>query len=88
MKTADEIIRDATRVKEFLADPIIEGAMSRMERRFYEAFIAADSSEKRVTAWAQATVLRTFETELNAVIGAGEVEVINAAKVAAQPKSR
>ena len=82
MRSAEEIIRDAQRISDFLKDDAIAAALSRMERRFYEEFIAADSSEKRVTAWAKANVLRNFEAELQIVMDAGEIEVKNAAKAA------
>lgn len=75
-KSAEQIIAEANRVGEFLADPIIAEAMSRMEGRFYEAFIASTSSEQRVTSWAQASVLRQFEIELRSTIDAGEMAVL------------
>jgi hypothetical protein len=76
-KSAEQIIRDADRISEFLKDEVIAGALSRMERRIYEEFQAADSSEKRVTTWAKSVVLRDFETELRSIIDAGEREVLN-----------
>ncbi len=79
-RTADEIIRDANRIAEFLRDPVIAEAMTRFERRTYEELIAADSSEKRVVAHVKANVLRDFESELKIILDAGETEVLKAAK--------
>lgn len=84
MKTADEIINDANRIKAFLADPVIAGALTNMERRIYEDLLVADSSDKRVVAHASAIVLRNFETELNKVFDAAETEVLKAAKTSAK----
>ena len=72
-KSPEQLIADASRLTAFLADEAIEAALSRMERRFYEDFINADSSEKRVTTWAKATVLRDFERELRSITDAGEI---------------
>lgn len=86
--TSEQVVQRASRLKQLLDDPIIADALSRMERRFYEEFIAADSSEKRVTAWAKANVLKEFEREMNSVFDAGETEVLRAAKDAAKAASR
>lgn len=80
MKSPEEIVRDAERVSQFLKDEAIADAMSRMERRFYEEFIASKTSEERVRSWAKANVLRDFEQELRVIISAGETEVLKAAK--------
>lgn len=76
MKTPDEIIADANRISQFLADPVIANALTRFERRTYEELLSADSSEKRVIAHVKANVLRDFETELQACLGAAEMEVL------------
>lgn len=85
MNTPDQIIRDAERIKAFVEDDAVSGAMSRLERRYYEQFKSADSSEQRVKAWACATVLDHFLLELRVTISAGEAEVLNAAQKAAKP---
>lgn len=80
--TREDAIQAAARVDSFLKDDAITGALSRMERRYYEEFKAADSSEKRVTAWAKAHHLDDFLTELRIVISTGEHEVLAAANAA------
>lgn len=85
-RSPEQIVRDGQRISEFLKDPAIEAAMSRMERRIYEEFLDADSSEKRVTTWAKATVLREFERELRSIVGAAEMEVLKEAHEAAKAK--
>ena len=82
--SAEQTIRDAATIDQFLKNEVVAGALQRMERRFYEEFIAAESAEQRVRAWAKASVLRQFDTEMLAVLGKGETEVILAAKAAAK----
>lgn len=69
-------IQAARRIDAFLKDDAIADALSRMERRHYEEFIAADSAEQRIRAWAKATVLREFERELKIVQDTGELETL------------
>ena len=78
--TPEQTVRAAQRVNEFLKDPAIGEAFARMERRFYEEFIAAESAEQRVRAWAKASMLKTFENEVRSILDAGEGEVLKAAK--------
>ena len=80
MKTADEIIRDAARLDQFLKDEVVDGAFKEVATRYYKEFRAADSSEKRVTAWAKANALEDLLLELRTAINAGEVEVLKAAQ--------
>lgn len=80
--SVEQAIQTAARVDQFLKDEAIAGALSRMERRYYEEFKAADSAEKRVTAWAKAHNLDDFLAELRIVISTGEREVLAAARAA------
>lgn len=73
-------IQAARRIDAFLKDDVIAKALSDMERRYYEEFIAAESSEQRVRAWAKAKMLRDFETQLKIVSDAGETETLQAAR--------
>lgn len=66
--------RTAQRIDDFLKDEAIDGVLSRMERRYYEEFITADTEEKRVRAWAKAKMLRDFETEMKVITDAGEYD--------------
>lgn len=77
--TAQEKIDAAMRVSNFLKDPAIITALAGVKWRNYERFESADSSEKRVQAWACAHVLKEFEQELQLVIDQGEHEVLKIA---------
>ena len=83
-------VRDAERLKEFLKDGAVERCLGLLERKYYEHFLAADSSEKRVVAWAQANVLRDFHKHLAGVLTDGENaehEILRIAKVEAARKA-
>ena len=88
MVTPEQAIQHAAKVEQFLKDDAISGAFARLERRYYEAFKQADSSEKRVTAWAKANVLDDFLTELRIIISTGERFVLEAAQAAKRPDTR
>ena len=81
-KSSEATIAAARRIDAFLKDEAIGGALSRMERRYYEEFKAADTSEKRVQAWGKAKVLDDLERELKSILDAGEMAVLQAAKAA------
>lgn len=80
MRTPEQLIQDAHRIDLFLKDEAIIAAFSRMERAYYEEFANADSSEKRVTVWAKAKVLKDFEGQLKILVEPLEIEKIHAAK--------
>lgn len=84
--TPEQTIRAAARIQEFLKDEAIAKAFERMERRVYEEFVAAESAEQRVRAWAKAAALKMFEGEVQSILDAGETEVLKAAKAAASPQ--
>ncbi len=70
----EKAIRDGQRVKQFLADEVIDGAFKSVASDIYAEFRQADSSEKRVTAWAKSNALEAILTELNAIASRGEYE--------------
>jgi len=74
--TPEGILAAAQRIENFLNDDVIADVMQRLERKFYEEFIGADTSELRVRAWAKATVLREWEREMRAIISNGEKELL------------
>jgi hypothetical protein len=78
--SAETLVRDANRVREFLADDAISASLGRMERRYYEEFVGATSSEERIRAQAKAVVLRDFLSEMAVTLDRGEVAVLAAAK--------
>jgi len=81
--SAEEAIRRGNRIKEFLEDPIIRHALEELKEDNYVAFTNADSSDKRVTAWAKAQVLQDFAVALAATVDAGKrgaAELENAEK--------
>lgn len=84
MTSPETKVRAAERIKEFLADDAVAACLGRLERKYYEQFIAADSSEARVKAWAAANVLRDFHSQLQSVVTDGanaEHEILRIAKV-------
>lgn len=76
----DVLLSRAQTVKRFLEDDTIAEALSNMERKYYEEFVSADSSEKRIVAQAKAKVLRDLETEMNGALLAGEGAMIQLAR--------
>lgn len=83
-----QAIQDASEVTRFMKSDVGKGALARVATKYYEEFRAADSSEKRVTAWAKANALEDFLKELQAIQDAGEREELIAAKSAPKPKDR
>lgn len=61
----------------------MKGVLATVAANIYSEFRAADSSEKRVTAWARAKCLEEIITEMNAVVENGE-----AAKIQMEKQSR
>ena len=87
-RSTQQIIDDARRLDEFLKDEAIQAVFSRMERRYYEEFVAAiDSSEKRVMACAKANVLRDFERECRSMKDAGDFALASIKKELKKPTS-
>lgn len=84
----EKTIEDARVVKNFLDNDVVKAALARVSVRYYEEFRRADSSEKRVTAWARANALEDVLTELQAVKDAGEREVLIAERSAPKPKEK
>lgn len=76
------------RVNEFLNDDIVKQALDALHNKYVAEFKAADSSEKRVTAWAQFRVLDDFQTALRAVVNAGEVATHEMLRIARVEESR
>lgn len=74
--TPEDRLRAARRITEFLNDDVVGGVLTRMERRYYEEFLAADTSELRVRAWAKARTLKDLEIEMKTILDASEYEVI------------
>lgn len=75
-------------MKQIMDDDVMKAALARVSVSIYAEFRRADSSEKRVTAWAKANVLEEILTELQAVKDAGEREALIAAKSAPKPKEK
>ena len=63
------ITMTATKIKQFLADELVGGIMSKLERAYYEEFKKSKTSEERVRAWAKAAVLDDWENEMRVVTG-------------------
>lgn len=65
-------VQHAARVKQFLADDVIQEVLAAMSLMYYKEFLDSKSSEERIRAQAKGVVVRDFETTLRAVVGAGE----------------
>lgn len=82
MNNVADTIRIAAKIDQFIKDEDVDAAFKRVATRYYEEFRAADSSEKRVVAWAKANALEDVLLQLRITIDAGEAEVLNAAAAA------
>jgi hypothetical protein len=71
-KSKEELLSDGMRIENFKNDPIVSGAIGKLERKYYEEFKSSKTSEDRVRSWAKAQVLDDFLNELNVVVGAGQ----------------
>lgn len=83
-----QAIHDAAEVSRFMKSDVGKGALARIAAKYYEEFRRADSSEKRVTAWAKANALEDFLTEIQTVQDSGERETLIAARSALKPKDK
>lgn len=79
-------IQDGQRVKAWLDDELMKGVFKTVAANIYNDFRAADSSEKRVTAWARANALEGIINEMQAIVSAGEREKLESDKRAPKPK--
>lgn len=80
--TAEQIVRRAGRLAEFVSDEIVVNALATLKYENYQAFLKADSSEDRVRAWAKGAALEEFADELTRIRDAGEVEMEKANRAA------
>lgn len=69
----EQEIRDGERVAAFLADPAVQAAFERLDKRLYEQFKTGKNPAAREAAWAQASALAMLQTELKATISNGEM---------------
>ena len=83
-----QAIQNAMRVQNFLKDDAVSAAIGRLERKYFEEFKKAESSEARVRAWSKATLLDDFLNELQIVIDTGELAVLELARPAPKPKEK
>lgn len=68
----ESLAQAGERINAFLHDEIVQEALRALERKYLNEFKAADSSEKRVTSWAQFRLLDDFTTALTSVVTAGD----------------
>lgn len=76
--SAEQTIADAMRVQNFLKDDAVRGAIERLEKRYIEQMIAAETGEARAKAQGKIHAVRGFADELAAIISSGEQEVLTA----------
>jgi hypothetical protein len=81
-------IQDGLKVKAWLDDPLMKGVFATVAARIYTEFRAADTSEKRVTAYARANALEAILVEMNAVVENGELAKIETDKQARKPREQ
>lgn len=79
-------IQDGLRVKQWLDDELFKDVLKTVSANIYAEFRAADSSEKRVTAWAKANALEAILVALNSVVEEGERARLESEKRAPKPK--
>lgn len=82
MKTPQKLIEEAMKIENFLKDETIGGCIKAVAAKIYDEFRAADTSEKRVLAWARSKALEELLTEFKITQEAGEVEVMKIAQEA------
>lgn len=78
----------SARLTAFLNDEIIAGVLSRLERKYYEEFIVADSSEKRAATQGKVRVLRDLEREFQVVLDDGELAMLEIAEAEKKDQDR
>jgi hypothetical protein len=88
MITPEQRIRDAQRIEQFLKDEVISAALTRMERRFYEEFVASTTSEERVRSWAKANVMKEWEREMKAALEDGKLATKELERASRKPKEQ
>jgi hypothetical protein len=69
--TEDQQIREGSRLMEFLSDPVVAGAILRLDQKYFEEWKAGDTVEKRESAHAKTRVLDDLKIELQAVVDSG-----------------
>ena len=79
-------IQDKQTVERFKNDDVMKSVFATLAARYYKLFRDADSSEKRVTAWALSNALEDLLDEMEAVVSAGERAEIETER--ARPKPR
>lgn len=85
MNNPEQAVLRANRLKQFMEDEIVDGALKELATRYYGEFRKATSSELRVQAWAKSNVLEDFLTELQVVLTSGEQAALEIAQRARQP---
>lgn len=84
----DRRVREGHRITEFLNDDVVGACLGKLERKYYEQFVAADSSEARVRAWACAVVLRDFHQHLQSVVTDGQLAAHEIVEIARREQLR
>lgn len=71
----DEIVRAAQRVEEFLRDDVIRSVLIRVEQKYIEEMIRAETSELRAKAQGKIHATRAFAQEMAAAVESGVHEL-------------
>lgn len=71
-KSLRELVRDASRVREFLNDPVITDIFSGLKHALFNRFVEALDAPTREALHAEARAVEDIEASLRAIVGAGE----------------
>lgn len=77
--TPSERINAKQTIETFLKDDVIAGVLAKMERKYYEEFKQAMTSEERVRAWSKANLLDDFVHGMAAVVESGKAALLEMA---------
>lgn len=70
-------ITDAARIEAFLTDPIIEQAVLKLERSYFDGFKSSKTADERSAFGFKGSVLDDLLLELRKVVNAGVVAKVN-----------
>lgn len=68
-----QAIDDAERMQTILEDPLVAGAIARLGKKYYGAFLSAENRGQREDAWARGRALKDLAKELVSVIDYGRI---------------
>lgn len=67
----EQQIQAGNRVLQFLSDPVIAGAITNLEQKYYDEWRAGETVEQREAAHAKTRVLDDLKIELQSIVDSG-----------------